>query len=67
MLMSGNGTEAVHKILTDSPAGWADDALTREQLKAALEQFQHALSLAFDARSDVESLSAATAVAFLRF
>jgi len=56
MLMSGNVTEAVHKILTDSPAGWADDALTREQLKAALEQFQHALSLAFDAGSDVESL-----------
>lgn len=54
--MSGNVTEAVHKILTDSPAGWADDALTREQLKAALEQFQHALSLAFDAGSDVESL-----------
>jgi [protein-PII] uridylyltransferase len=56
MLMSGNVTETVHKILTDSPAGWADDALTREQLKAALEQFQHALSLAFDAGSDVESL-----------
>ena len=54
--MSGNVTEAVHKILTNSPAGWADDALTREQLKAALEQFQHALSLAFDAGSDVESL-----------
>ncbi|AIX50307.1 bifunctional uridylyltransferase/uridylyl-removing protein GlnD [Pantoea eucrina] len=54
--MSGNVTEAVYKILTDSPAGWADDALTREQLKAALEQFQHALSLAFDAGSDVESL-----------
>jgi len=54
--MSGHVTEAVHKILTDSPASWPDDMLTREQLKPALEQFQQSLGIAFDAGTDVESL-----------
>jgi [protein-PII] uridylyltransferase len=56
MLMSGSVTEAVHKGLTDSPASWPDDALTRDKLKQYLEQFQQHLGSAFDAGSDIESL-----------
>ncbi|MBK4770301.1 MULTISPECIES: bifunctional uridylyltransferase/uridylyl-removing protein GlnD [unclassified Pantoea] len=54
--MSGSVTEAVHKGLTDSPASWPDDALTRDKLKQYLEQFQQHLGSAFDAGSDIESL-----------
>jgi len=54
--MSGSVTEAVHKGLTDSPASWPDEALTREKLKQYLEQFQQHLGIAFDAGSDIESL-----------
>lgn len=54
--MSGSVTEAVHKGLTDSPAGWPDEALTREKLKLYLEQFQQHMGIAFDAGTDVESL-----------
>jgi len=56
MLMSGSVTEAVHKGLTDSPASWPDDALTRDKLKQYLEQFQQHLGIAFDAGTDIESL-----------
>jgi len=54
--MSGSVTEAVHKGLTDSPASWPDEALTRDNLKQYLEQFQQHLGMAFDAGTDVESL-----------
>ncbi|MDO6409320.1 MAG: bifunctional uridylyltransferase/uridylyl-removing protein GlnD [Pantoea sp.] len=54
--MSGSVTEAVHKGLTDSPADWPDEALTREKLKLYLEQFQQHMGTAFDAGTDVESL-----------
>ena len=54
--MSGSVTEAVHKGLTDSPASWPDDALTRDKLKHYLEQFQQHLGIAFDAGTDIESL-----------
>lgn len=54
--MSGSVTEAVHKGLTDSPASWPDEALTRDKLKQYLEQFQQHLGSAFDAGSDIESL-----------
>lgn len=54
--MSGSVTEAVHKGLTDSPASWPDDALTRDKLKQYLEQFQQHLGIAFDAGTDIESL-----------
>ena len=54
--MSGSVTEAVHKGLTDSPADWPDEALTREKLKLYLEQFQQHMGVAFDAGTDVESL-----------
>ncbi|ERK12308.1 [Protein-PII] uridylyltransferase [Pantoea sp. AS-PWVM4] len=56
MSMSGSVTEAVHKGLTDSPADWPDEALTREKLKLYLEQFQQHMGTAFDAGTDVESL-----------
>ncbi|QDY41043.1 bifunctional uridylyltransferase/uridylyl-removing protein GlnD [Candidatus Pantoea soli] len=54
--MSGSVTEAVHKGLTDSPASWPDEALTRDTLRQYLEQFQQHLGTAFDAGTDVESL-----------
>lgn len=54
--MSGSVTEAVHKGLTDSPASWPDEALTRDTLRQYLEQFQQHLGIAFDAGTDVESL-----------
>ncbi len=54
--MSGSVTEAVHKGLTDSPANWPDEALTRDKLKQYLEQFQQHLGSAFDAGTDIESL-----------
>ncbi|WP_428944008.1 bifunctional uridylyltransferase/uridylyl-removing protein GlnD [Pantoea sp. FN060301] len=42
--------------LTDSPAGWNNDALTRDVLKQHLEQFQQGLAGAFDEGADAESL-----------
>lgn len=54
--MRGSVTEAVYKGLTDSPASWPDEDLTRDRLKLYLEQFQQLLGIAFDADSDIESL-----------